>query len=62
VLVYGSYEFAQPSQPPPANVYWAWILGIVLLSAIATAFVDLRRPADLRLAGTVGPEFVEEAQ
>lgn len=62
VLVYGIYEFIQPSQPPPANVYWAWILGIVVLSAIATAVVYLRRPADLKQAGTVGPEFVPEVR
>lgn len=62
MLVYGIYQFVQPSQPPPANVYWAWILGIVMLSAVATAVVYLRRPADLKLAGTVGPEFVPEAR
>jgi amino acid transporter len=58
VLVYGIYEFIQPDQAPPANVYWAWIAGIVVLSTLATAFVYVRRPADIRLAGTVGPEFV----
>jgi len=31
VLVYGVYEFVQPSRPPPANVYWVWILAIVVL-------------------------------
>ena len=60
VLIYGIYEFVQPDQPAPANVYWAWILGIVILSALAAAFVYLRRPADPRLAGTIGPEFVPE--
>ena len=59
VLVYGIYEFVQPDQPAPANLYWAWILGIVVISALATAFVYLRRPANLRLAGTVGPEYVD---
>ena len=45
MLVYGVYEFVQPSQPPAANVFWAWILGIVLVSAvIATAIVYLRPP------------------
>ena len=33
VLVYGVWEFVQPSQPPPANVFWAWILAIVGISA-----------------------------
>lgn len=62
MLVYGIYQFIQPSQPPPANMCWAWILGIVVLSAVATAVVYLRRPADLKQAGTVGPEFVPEAR
>jgi amino acid transporter len=60
VLVYGIYEFVQPSQPPPANVFWAWILGIVLVSAAATAIVYIRRPAALARAATAGPEFVAE--
>lgn len=61
VLIYGIYEFVQPDQPAPANLYWAWILGIVVLSALATVLVYLRRPENLRLAGTIGPEFVPEA-
>jgi len=60
VLVYGVYEFVQPSQPPPANVFWAWILGIVVVSAIATAIVYVRRPDALSRAGTAGPELVLE--
>jgi amino acid transporter len=66
VLVYGIYEFVQPSQPPPANVFWAWILGIVVVSAIAiaiaiaiaTATVYVRRPDALNRAATAGPELV----
>jgi amino acid transporter len=60
VLVYGIYEFVQPSQPPPANVFWAWILGIVVISAIATAIVYVRRPDALSRTATAGPEFVTE--
>lgn len=60
VLVYGTYEFVQPSQPPPANVFWAWILGIVAVSAIATAIVYVRRPDALNRAATAGPELVLE--
>ena len=60
VLVYGVYEFVQPSQPPPANVFWAWILGIVAVAAVATAFVYVRRPGALDRAGTAGPELVVE--
>ena len=62
VLVYGTYEFVQPSQPAPANVFWAWILGIVLVSAIATAIVYVRRPDALERAGKVGPEYVVEVR
>ncbi len=59
VLVYGVYEFVQPSQPPPTNVFWAWILGIVLVAAVATAIVYLRRPGALQHAVTAGPEYIE---
>ena len=58
VLVYGVYEFVQPSQPPPANVFWAWILGIVLVAAVATVIVYLRRPGALQKAVTSGPEYI----
>jgi hypothetical protein len=39
-------------------VFWAWILGIVLVSAVATAIVYLRRPAALQRAATAGPEYI----
>ena len=60
VVVYGIYEFVQPSQPPPANVFWAWILAIVVVAAIATAIVYVRRPDALNRAATAGPELVVE--
>jgi amino acid transporter len=60
VLVYGVYEFVQPGQPPPANVFWTWILGIVLVAAVATAIVYLRRPGALQQAVTAGPEYIVE--
>jgi amino acid transporter len=60
VLVYGIYEFVQPSQPPPANVFWAWILGIAVISAAATAVVYARRRDALDRTATAGPEFVIE--
>jgi amino acid transporter len=62
VLIYGVYEFVQPSQPPPANWYWAWILAIVVIAVAATAGVSLRKPGALERAGTVGPEFVPESR
>ncbi len=58
--LYGIYEFVQPSQPAPANVYWVWILAIVLIAAAGTAIVYLRRPEVIRLAGSLGPEFLPE--
>jgi len=60
VLVYGGYEFVQPSQPPPANWYWAWILAIVAIAVGATVGVYLRKPEALERASTVGPEYVRE--
>lgn len=60
VLLYGVYEFIQPNQPPPANGYWKWILAIVVIAAVGTAVVYARRPDAIRLAGTIGPEFVQE--
>jgi amino acid transporter len=62
VLVYGVWEFVQPSQPPPANVFWAWILGIVGVSVVATAIVYLRRPAALQRAATAGPEYITQGR
>jgi amino acid transporter len=58
VLVYGVYEFVQPNQPAPANVFWAWILAIVVLAAVGTAMVYTRRPDALKRASTEGPEFI----
>ena len=60
VLVYGVYEFVQPSQPPPANIYWAWILAIVVVAAVGTALVYARSPDAIARAGTIGPEFVQD--
>jgi amino acid transporter len=60
VLVYGVWEFVQPSQPPPANVFWAWILAIVLVTVAATAIVHVRRPAALQRAATAGPEYITQ--
>ena len=58
VLVYGVYEFVQPSQPPATNVFWASIPGIVLFAAVATVIVYLRRPGALQKAVTSGPEYI----
>jgi amino acid transporter len=43
---------------PPANVYWAWILGIVLVAVIATAIAYVRRRSALDRAATAGPELL----
>jgi hypothetical protein len=58
VLVYEVYELVQPSQPPLANVLWARILGIVLVAAVATVIVYLRRPGAPQKAVTSGPEYI----
>src|SRR5690348_14647324 len=43
VVGYGVYEFVLPSQPPPANTFWAYILTLAVLAAIAAvAAVRLR--------------------
>jgi len=44
------YEFVQPSQPPPANVYWVWILAIVVVAVVGTAVVYVRHPAAIARA------------
>ena len=45
------------AQPPPGNVFWAWIPGIVLVAAVATAIVYLRRPGALQRVAS-GPEYI----
>jgi len=37
-----------------------WILAIVLIAAVGTAIVYIRRPDAIRLAGSLGPEFLRE--
>ena len=50
VVGYGVYEFVLPSQPSPANTFWAYILALVVIAAIAAAVaVRLRGPAIARL-------------
>jgi amino acid transporter len=50
VVGYGVYEFVLPSQPPPANTFWAYIAALVVAAAIAAAAaVRLRGPAIARL-------------
>jgi hypothetical protein len=46
----------------PANVFWAWILGIAAVSVIATAIAYVQRPDALRRAAIQGPEFVETSR
>ena len=50
VVGYGVYEFVLPSQPSPANTFWAYILALVVAAGIAAAVaVRLRGPAIARL-------------
>ena len=46
------------AQPPPGNVFWAWIPGIVLVAAVATAIIYTRRPGALQRAVASGPEYI----
>ena len=39
-------------------MFWAWIPGIVLVAAVATAVVYTRRPGALQRAVTSGPEYI----
>jgi hypothetical protein len=43
-------------------VYWAWILAIVLIAAVATVAVYIRRRSALDRAATEGPELVLDAE
>jgi len=57
VVGYGVYEFVLPSQPSPANTFWAYILALVVAAGIAAAVVmRLRGPAIARL-GHVYTEY-----
>ena len=57
VVGYGVYEFVLPSQPSPANTFWAYILALVVLSALAAAAaVRLRGPAIARLGHVYSDE------
>jgi amino acid transporter len=58
VLAYGVWEFVQPSQPPPANKFWVWILGIVVISVIGTVIAYVWARSALDRAATAGPELV----
>jgi amino acid transporter len=53
VLAYGIYQFAQPNQPAPANVYWIYILGLIVLAVGATALVVNRNPSAVGRLGSV---------
>jgi amino acid transporter len=52
VLVYGIYQFVQPNQPSPDNVFWVFVL-IILVVAGAAAAITLRiRPGAVDRVGT----------
>lgn len=53
VLAYGIYEFVQPNQPAPGNVFWIYVLGLLVLSAAATLVVMKRNPSAVDRVGTV---------
>jgi amino acid transporter len=50
VVGYGVYEFVLPNQPSPANTFWAYILALFVIAAVAAAIaVRLRGDAVARL-------------
>jgi amino acid transporter len=51
ILGYGIVEFVLPDQPPPANHFWIWIAGIILLAAIATVVAVSRGGSRLDALG-----------
>jgi amino acid transporter len=62
VVGYGVYEFVLPSQQPPANTFWAYILGIFVLAIVTTIGVlRYRRSAIARLGHVTDDPNVTEA-
>lgn len=53
VLGYGVYEFVQPSQPPPANRFWIYILVVLVIGTGGALIARSRRPEGLAGAGSV---------
>ncbi|HEX7390624.1 MAG TPA: APC family permease, partial [Acidiphilium sp.] len=54
------YVSVQPNQPPPANMFWIYILAILAIAVVATVFVvTTRGEAVDRLGYTVPPDAAE---
>jgi amino acid transporter len=51
VVGYGTYQFVQPDQPPPANRFWLYLLAIVVVAAVAAGLVVRARGAVLDRLG-----------
>ena len=62
VVGYGVYEFVLPNQPSPANTFWAYILALFVIAAIAAVFaVRLRGAAVARLGRVESDEPITVA-
>lgn len=59
IVGYGTWISIQPNQAPPANWFWLWVLGMVVLSAVATGIVAKKNPQALTKLGD-SLENVEE--
>jgi amino acid transporter len=53
VLAYGIYEFVQPNQPSPGNIFWIYILALLVFSVLATIIMMNRNPAAVERVGSI---------
>jgi amino acid transporter len=51
VVGYGTYQFVQPDQPPPANSFWIFVLAMLVVAAVASVAVVRTRGPLLDLLG-----------
>lgn len=42
VIGYGIYEFVQPTQPPPADTFWVYLVAILAVAAVAAGVAQRR--------------------
>ncbi|HZU13825.1 MAG TPA: APC family permease [Chloroflexota bacterium] len=53
VLGYGIYEFVQPNQPAPGNIFWIYILLLLVIAVVGTLIAMTRNPRAIEHVGTV---------
>jgi hypothetical protein len=59
VVGYGTYQFVQPDQPPPANQFWIFVVAMLVVAGSAAAAVVRARGPALDLLGRSTHEPVE---